>query len=298
MRSVVVLVLLCMMATRSLAQQPSQNARPVNAFYVLQSDGGGWKKLFEVPEYFPCNSPRVTADGSQIAFDAWKSRLGESLPEAHVLTCRLDGTDLKDLGPGAMPSWSRDGARIACCRYKEQQGAWLMDSDGTNSELLDSRGWGIQWSPDGRSVAFTRERNEVIIRDVSTGVERRLFPEGGSPHSRIYWNMTWSADSTKLAMIADLENNIRELAIVDARGAEYGFERRIAGQFNPMLSWNSDGTRLIFPERVDGVIKLSEIHPFRADPSRPVPGIPAAQRVASGCWLPDGSKLIVLVTEP
>jgi len=297
MRSLIALVMLFTLASRLTAQTLPNNAGRVNAFFELRSDGTGWKKLFEVPDIYPCNSPRITADGSRIAFDAWKSREGQKLPDAHILTCRLDGTDLKDLGQGAMPSWNRDGTRLACCRYQAQQGVWLMDADGTNAELLDREGWGIQWSPDGRSVSFTR-RNQVVIRNISTGLERPLFPDGGSPYHRIYWNMTWSPDGAKLAMIADLDNNVRELAIVDARGAEYGFERRIVGQFNPMLSWNSDRTRLVFPERVDGAVRLSELDPSRVDASRAVLGIPAGQRVASGCWMPDGSKLIVLVTQP
>jgi TolB protein len=192
-----------------------------------------------------------------------------------------------------MPSWSPDGRRFVCSRYGEQQGVWLMEADGQKGELLDAAGWGIQWSPDGASVAYSRGRN-VVVRQLATGEERLLFPAMIAPYSTIFWNMTWSPDSRKIAMIAATEGGVREVAIVDAQGAEFGFARRASGHFNPMLSWNADGQRLVFPERTPTRMELRELNPKTNDASIPVPGIPPEAKIASACWIPDGSRLIVL----
>ena len=284
-----------MLFVASNAALPADPAkpRPASVFYELRSDGTNWKKLFEVPDYHPCNSPRITADGTRLSFDAWKAHEGETLPGAQIVSCRLDGTDLKVHCVGAMPSWSPDGKRFACCRYNAQQGVWTMDADGGNAQLLDRAGWGIQWSPDGAAVAYSRGPN-VVVRQVASGEERLLFPENGSPYIQIYWNMTWSSDSRRIAMTAGTAAGTREIAIIDVQGAEFGFKRRAVGQFNPMLSWNGDGKRLVFPEKFGTVTELRELDPSAAEPTRPVPGIPSGLKIASGCWTPDGERLIIL----
>ena len=60
---------------------------------------------------------------------------------SHLLTCQADGQGLKDLGTGAMPSWSPDGKRITFSCY-DPRGVWTMNADGTSRELLDAEGWG------------------------------------------------------------------------------------------------------------------------------------------------------------
>ncbi len=284
-------------ASSVAAQAPVRARRPLNAFYELKADGRSWTRLFEVEGYYPCHSPRISADGMRIAFDAWKSRDGERLPDARVLICNLDGSRLTEVCEGAMPSWSPDGLRVACSRYKADQGVWVIGIDGKNAELIDAAGWGIQWSPDGESLAYTR-KGQIIIHRVSSGAQRPLFPGDAGPYSHIYWNMTWSADSRKLAFIADTAAGSRELAIVDVGGTEFGFERRIVGDFNPMLSWNSDGRRLVFPRKINGVVELHELNPRQEKDALRVPGIPPGQKVASACWRPDGSGLIVLGLAP
>ncbi|HVJ86394.1 MAG TPA: hypothetical protein VM452_12165 [Caulifigura sp.] len=297
MRLLIAVIIVAAWAAAVSAQDQPAPREKVNVFYELNSDGTGWKKLFEVRDFYPVNSPRVSSDGSRLAFDGWKSRNGEQLPDATILTCRLDGSELREVARGAMPSWSADGRMLCCSRYKADQGVWLMNADGGHPVLVDPAGWGIQWSPDGKSLAWTRG-NQLLVRSVDgRGGEKELFPKGALPYSRIYWNMTWSTDSSKLAMIAEVDGGGRELAVVDVRGAEYGFQRRTVGHFNPMLSWNSDGKRLVFPQRVEGAIVLRELDPASQREPNSLSGIPRATRVASGCWMPDGSKLIVLVTE-
>lgn len=52
---------------------------------------------------------------------------------------------------------------------------------GSSSRLVTFEGFGASWSPDGRAVAFVRNRGNdvvVIVRDVSTGEERSFVKSG------------------------------------------------------------------------------------------------------------------------
>jgi TolB protein len=277
------------------AGQADPPKRPVQAFFELRADGSSFRRLFEMAEFYPCHSPRISPDGRSIAFDGWKSREGDGLTDARVLVCKLDGSGLVEVCRGSMPSWSPDGKRFACSRYGEHQGVWITDVDGANQRCVDRAGWGIQWSPVGDAVAYTRGK-QIVIRDLANETERVLFPADGGPFRSILWNMTWSGDGRRLAFIGETERG-RELAIIDVQGAELGFQKRLAGAFNPMLSWSPDATRLVFPEKIQGGIQLSEIDPANSEQARRIRGIPAGQKVASGSWHPDGQRLIVLGLE-
>ncbi len=273
-------------------EAPPPKPAPIAAVYELQVEPLVWKKLFDLPDNHRCNSPRVSAVGRRLAFDGWNKPAGESSASAKVFITNLDGSDMKSVCVGGMPSLSPDGKRFACSRYGVDQGVWIMDLEG-GGERLDPAGWGIQWSPDGDSVAYRRGRN-IVVRTLATGDERLLFPAEATPFSAIYWNMAWSADSRKIAMVATNQPNAFELAIVDAQGAEFGFTRRAAGNLIPSLTWNADGRRLVYPEKVANAYVFREVDPATQDAPISVPGLPADSKATSATWSPDGSRLIVI----
>ncbi|WP_197453609.1 TolB family protein [Caulifigura coniformis] len=293
-RWAIVLVVLCVSGSGAIQAQedPAANPRPRGAVYELTVEPPVWKKLFDLPDNYRGNSPRVVGDGRRLAFDAWKKIEGETNSDSVVFMVDLDGKNLKQICRGAMPSPNPDGSRIACSRYAGTSGVWIMNTEGGDGELVDENGWGIQWSPDGASVAYRRGRN-VVIRTVATGEERLLFPGAGSPFAVIYWNMSWSPDGRKLAMIAASDPGKDELVIVDTQGAEFGFVRRAAGKFVPSLSWNADKRPLVFPEK-GSPYRMLEIDPLGTEEPRLIPGIPADCRATSASWSPDGSRLIVM----
>jgi len=273
-------------------EDPAANPRPRGAVYELAGEPPVWKKLFDLPDNYRGNSPRVTSDGRTLAFDAWKKIEGQTNSDSVIFTVNLDGTGLKQICQGAMPSPNPDGSRIACSRYAGGSGVWIMETEGGQGELIDESGWGIQWSPDGASVAYRRGRN-LVIRQVATGEERLLFPGEGSPFSVIYWNMSWSPDSRKIAMIAASDPGKDELVIVDTQGAEFGFTRRAVGKFVPSLSWNGDKRPLVFPEK-GSPYRMLEVDPLGMDEPKLISGIPADCKATSASWSPDGTRLIVM----
>lgn len=225
-------------------------------------------------------------------FDGWDKVGGEVNTSAKVFICNLDGTECKAICAGAMPSPSPDGKRFACSRYRGAGSVWIMNVDG-GEELVDESSWGIQWSPDGESVAYT-QRNNIVLRTLATGEVRTLFPAGGSPFQSIAWNMSWSADSQKIAFLGGRPEGGYELATVDVQGAELGFDRLASGNFVPSLTWNAESRPIIFPDKVGKLYRMLEIAPSTREQPRLIPGIPADSKATSASWSPDGSRLIVI----
>ena len=115
---------------------------PSVALFVIDSDGKNLHKLPAIPEYAQCGSPKFSPDGSKIACDGWKSLMGEHTADAHALLINCDGSGFKDLGKGAMPSWSPDGKQFAFGQYgQENHGIWTMSADGTSRKHIED-GWG------------------------------------------------------------------------------------------------------------------------------------------------------------
>jgi Tol biopolymer transport system component len=274
------------------AEAPKLKPGPIAAVYELKGDPPEWKKLFDLPDNHRCNSPRVTADGRRLMFDGWNKVAGETNTASKVFLCNLDGTELKSICAGAMPCPSPDGKRFACSRYHGAGGVWMINIDG-GEELVDQSGWGIQWSPDGASVAYTH-RNNIVIRTLATGQVRTLFPAAGSPYRSIAWNMSWSADSKKIAFLGSLPEGGYDLATVDVLGAELGFARRTSGNLVPSITWNAEGRPIVYPDKVGKVYRMLELDPAGQSEPRLIPGIPADSKATSATWSPDGSRLIVI----
>lgn len=124
----------------------------------LDTTTGRSRRLFAAADLKDLGSACYSPDGSRIAFDGLlPGRLGSST--SHVFVCRLDGSDRVDLGPGLLPSWSPRGRRLCLSRNSPEYGVWLMNADGSDAELLDNRGWGARWSPDGRRIDYVRDVN-------------------------------------------------------------------------------------------------------------------------------------------
>ena len=132
----------------------TSEAPPADSLHVMDADGRNLRRFVSHPEYTAHGSPAWSCDGSKLAFDAWRFRRGETYVDAHIFTCNADGSQLKDLGIGAMPSWSPDGNRLVFSNYSPR-GVWLMNADGTGRGLFDADGWGAEWSPTADKIAYS-----------------------------------------------------------------------------------------------------------------------------------------------
>ena len=272
-------------------------ADPNRPLYVIDADGRNLRRLVSLPDYTACGSPVWSADGTQIACDAWKLQNGETYSSAHVLVMNSDGSDVKDLGPGALPSWSPGGKRITFSQYSPNQGVWVMYADGSLKKLLDPAGWSSEWSPDGRKLAWvTREGGaaNICVYDLIEGDLRLVLDEGHRYYNYIAHSFTWSPDGKRLCFRGERPDDEVELVIVSAEGSSNGFNVRLQQRVVSNIAWSPDGRQILVPIRAKETKthQLYLVDPNTFDPPVLLKGQPAGRDNMESDWSPDGKTIL------
>jgi TolB protein len=285
---------------------------PVAVLCAMDSDGGNVRELASHPEYANINSPEISPDGRWVAVDGW--RADENLGDARVLLVKVDGDEpppgtWRDLGPGAMPTFSPGGHRLVISRYGNghERGIWVLNMNGADPVWADPQGWSGRWSPDGHKLAWTARRDggaTIEIMDIIEGLRHTVL-EGDhqTRYSSIYHNFCWSPDSKAICFKGRLRNGGEEVAIVDARGSSHGFKSRLTGaaasQFLPDIAWHPDGSLIAMPTgtapNAPGQILVFD--PAGTEPPARLEGQPAGRANGGMCWSPDGKTLYFLSRE-
>ena len=100
--------------------------------------------------------PTWSPDGSKILFSRYLSGDNQT---SELCTMDSTGNNLQRITTNSYNdryvSWSRDGKKIAWnSGYKDNEGIWLMNSDGTDANLLIKAGGFPTWSPDGSELIY------------------------------------------------------------------------------------------------------------------------------------------------
>lgn len=279
---------------REAVLKPEDPRRPL---YLINADGSGLRQLLSMKDYTATGSPDWSHDGAKIAFDAWKSTQGENFRSAHVFIANADGSEPQDLGAGAMPSFSPDANRIAFSCYSPP-GVWIMNSDGTSRELVDSEGWSVRWSPNGEKVAYVSYNEggkaNLCVLDLIERQRQWVLAEEHRHYVAIGINFDWSPDGKRLAFRGVREDGESELVFVDAEGSQHGYDVRCDADIKIDLSWSPDGRRLLFPSHnVDtGGLQIYELEVDAQEPPTPLKGQPRQRANMSTAWSPDGEKIL------
>ena len=186
------------------------------SLFVMDSNGSNMQRILEpLPGLTHLGSPEWSADDSQIALDMSTG----STTTSRIVLLNSDGTNVRNICGGCMPSFSKDGKRLATS--VTSGGIVLLNADGSNPETIDRSGWGVQWSPDGKYLAYGKSGN-VVLHNVETGEQRTLLNgEFESRYSYVYWNLGWAYDSSAIAFCArrqDGQPNELVVAEVAANG--------------------------------------------------------------------------------
>jgi Tol biopolymer transport system component len=184
---------------------------------------------------------------------------------------------------------------------------WAMRPDGselrrlTNDSINDLDG---NWSPDGRSIVFTRwqdsvggpsdYRSDVFVMNADgSGMRRLYFAEGWASGPR------WSPDGRRIAfaegnrMLDYYVDTTTHVYIMNADGSGVHVVAPHGESFAP--DWAPDGTQLLFlarrpPERP--ALSIYTIRPDGTD-ERLVGGDVACVRdVHDASWSPDGTRIV------
>ena len=270
--------------TTTLAQGPVADASRVE-LCVMKADGTEVRVVTKLlPGFTELGSPEWSSDSTQIALDMSRG----SVATSHIVLVHSDGSNPQDLGPGCMPSFSPDGKRIVF----SHSGIMLMNSDGTGREVIDRRGWGVQWSPDGEYLAYGRSGNVVLLSVEKRDERLLLVGDQANRYTSVYWNLGWSHNSRWIAFKGrNRQTGEPEVAVVDI-GSPPNFRMLYNGPIdvNTDFSWSPDNRQVLLSMDSGNGSKL-----FLLDREATGGGFysaqPAQREVFDCAWSPDGQHI-------
>ncbi len=169
-------------------------------------------------------TPRWSPDGAHIAYVLTRADLTRSVYEGDLWLVDPDGThnfQLTREGNDTMPRWSPDGTRIAFLSDRAGTNQiWVIPVGGGEARQLTKERTAVQrfeWSPDGRSIAFTR------IDELTPDEEKRVKEKDDA-------RVIGERKQTHLHVVED--GTVRRLT----RGPFSVF----------MFSWMPDGSSIVF----------------------------------------------------
>jgi hypothetical protein len=259
---------------------------------VVRSDGTGLKTIATPTSIglTSLGSPEWSPDGRKIALDMSNG----STSTSRIIVVNADGSDLKDLGLGCMPSFSRDGSRIVISQ--PGQGIVMMNSDGTGREVIDRSGWGTQWSPDGKSIAYLKGGN-ITLLDLETRQSRQLLTgDAATRYNYLYWALGWSNDGRFIGFKAQLRNSQNaELCAVEVATSDFKVLLADASTVHVDFMWTPDNEQLVVSRHNPDVQgpQLYSVSWKNPGSAQLLPAQPPHYTSHGYCWSRDGKMIAI-----
>lgn len=228
--------------------------------YLMNPDGSDQRRV--TSNEFDDDSPALSPTGTQIAFISSRE---DPNPGACAHSCfyqlyriNVDGSDERRLVETEFstthPDWSPDGTRISFdTEYNLQGDIYIVNSDGSNLQLLVEDGFWADWSPDGRQIVFASKRDgnvELYLADADGDNQRRL-----TQTERMEYFPDWSPDGQRIAFTV---LQPRAIYVLDVEGGNEGRVTHESFAENP--SWSPDSKWIAYQSDVDGDFDIYAVH--------------------------------------
>ena len=261
---------------------------------LLQANGKGLKTVARPVDvgFTSVGFPSWSSDGHKIAMEMSKGPKATS----HIVVVNVEGGQFADLGSGCMPSFSQDGTKLVFSQ--PGKGIITMNSDGTNRRSIDPTGWGSQWSPNGKWIAYGKAGN-ITLLDVETRKSRQLLVgEAATHYGYIYAGLEWSHDSRAIAFKARLRDVLQDELVIAELDVAIGSKvlHPDASNINPDCAFSPDDQQvLVSIENTETQeMQLHAINRKQPDKIQRYSHQPPGTRVTGCAWSPDGTMIVLV----
>ena len=158
---------------------------------------------------------------------------------SEIYVMATDGSGARRLAAGCCIDWSPDGKRLA---YVGSDGLYVIAADGSGQQrLTDSAARALDWSPDGERIVFSgyKPRGIFIVRVDGTGAGRLTTASDDYPR--------WSPNGQRIAFqrfLLEPNNNGEDVFVMNADGSQVQRLTRGSGHEHP--SWSPDSRRIAY----------------------------------------------------
>ena len=213
--------------------------------------------------------PRFSPDGTRLAFTVGEGYSGVA-GDVWVYSLASQGLNRLTFGGNELyPLWTPDGGRIAYLSYANEASIFAKAADGSSTEERLTPGdttalFPESFSPDGRTLAYTRIGATADIFLITEGEEARLFESGAS-------GPTISPDGRWIAYNSPGSG----MASVYVRPITGDGKWQVSPNLGSYPRWSGDGRKLFYidiglPKRPLMVVDVQPGETFRAGPPQVV----------------------------
>lgn len=287
-------------STKAQAGPATEDAKKI-WICSLPTDTNQSKVLFTLPDFQNVSYPVLSPDGRQLAFAA--TFPGEVVTSSsRLFVVQTDGSNLRELGLGTLPSWSPSGRRLVCSRYSPNRGVWVVRVDDGGFQLLDDAGWSGRWSPDGLKIAYirpTRGGTEFLIKNLAEDRTTRIAEGRRTTTAQSTWNFGWTPNSARLFVEAKGEIHAETFALASisvTSAAEKSDLTNAAEYYNVDLAVHPQDTRVLIAPKLPryGSERLHFLNYGTAGSLKYVAGQFENRRNSGASWMSDGRTIIYL----
>ena len=228
--------------------------------YLMDPDGSNQRRV--TSNEFDDDSPALSPDGSQIVFISSRD---DPNPKSCAHSCFYQLYLIHTDGSGehrlietefstTHPDWHPNGTKISFDTETNLQGdIYVVNSDGSDLQLLVEDGFWADWSPDGQQIVFASKRDgnvELYLADADGSNQRRL-----TQTERMEYFPDWSPDGQRIAFTV---LQPRAIYVMDVGGGNEG--RVTSASFAENPAWSPDGKWIAYQSDDDGDFEIYAVN--------------------------------------